>query len=96
MLNAENEALNAEVRLVTTQRNLVVTAYALLQTMGRLNIAQLGVVDAAYDPEVNYIETRRKWWGISITHANGHRERHDLWATHGEHRTFETEVRPAK
>lgn len=96
VLNAENEALNAEVRLVTTQRNLVVTAYALLQTMGRLNISQLGVVDQAYDPEVHYSETRRRWWGISITHANGRREQHDLWASHGENRAFETQVKPVK
>lgn len=96
VLNAENEALNAEVRLVTTQRNLIVNSYALIQTMGRLDITQLGVVDLAYDPTVNYAETRRRWWGISITHPNGHREQHDLWKSHGEKRAFETEVRPAK
>ena len=26
-----------------------------------------------------------KWWGISITHADGRRESHDLWDTHGRH-----------
>lgn len=85
VLNAEQEALNAEVQLVTTQRNLVVASYNVLAAIGRLNAAYLGVVDQVYDPEVHYHEVRRKWWGISITHPDGRRERHDLWETHGQH-----------
>jgi outer membrane protein len=83
VLNAENEALNAEVRLVTTQRNLVVAGYALLSAIGRLSAAETGVVGQAYDPDVHYHEIRRKWWGISITRSDGRREVHDMWETHG-------------
>lgn len=93
VLNAEQEALNAQVQLATTQRNLVVAGYTVLQTMGRLNVADIGVVESVYDPEVYYKEIRRKWWGISITRADGRRERHDLWESHGSRREFETEVR---
>ena len=83
VLNAEQEALNAEVSLVTTQRNLVVASYTVLSSVGRLTMPNLGVVEHVYDPEAHYFEIRRKWWGISITRQNGHHERHDLWETHG-------------
>ena len=83
VLNAEQEALNAEVQLVSTQRNLVVASYLVLSSIGRLTAAQLAVVDKVYDPEVHYHEVRRQWWGISITRPNGHKEVHDLWETHG-------------
>jgi outer membrane protein len=85
VLNAEQEALNAEVQLVTTQRNLVVASYNVLSSIGRLNAAQLAVTSEVYDPEVHYHEVRRKWWGISITRPDGRHERHDLWETHGKH-----------
>ena len=69
--------------MATTRRNLVVAAYTLLSAVGRLSIAEIGATELAYDPEVHYNEVRRKWWGISITRAGGHRERMDLWETHG-------------
>jgi outer membrane protein len=83
VLNAEQEALNAQVALVTTKRNVVVASYTLLSAIGRLTITELGATELAYDPEVHYHEIRRKWWGISITHRDGHREHLDLWETHG-------------
>ena len=81
VLNAEQEALNAEVQLATTQRNLVVASYNVLSSMGRLNVADLGTNREVYDPEANYNDVRRKWWGISITHPDGRREHHDFWNT---------------
>ncbi|MEZ5854443.1 MAG: hypothetical protein R3D67_06685 [Hyphomicrobiaceae bacterium] len=83
MLNAEQEALNAQVSLVTTKRNLVVAAYSLMAAVGRLSVAELGATELAYDPEVHYNEVRRKWWGISIMHRDGRRERIDMWDTYG-------------
>lgn len=83
VLNAEQEALNAQVQLATTKRNLVVASYGLLASIGRMTIPELGNTTLAYDVEAHYHEVRRKWWGISITHSNGHRERLDLWDTHG-------------
>lgn len=83
VLNAEQEALNAQVSLVTTRRNLIVASYTVLSTIGRLSISEVGATDLAYDPEAHYHEIRRKWWGISITRSNGHREHLDLWQTHG-------------
>ena len=79
VLNAEQEYLNAQVQLVTTKRNLVVSAYSLLSAIGRLEVNNIGVVSTSYDPEVHYHEVRRKWWGLSITHGDGRSEFLDLW-----------------
>lgn len=79
VLNAEQELLNAEVQLVTTKRNLVVSAYAVLASVGRLEVNNLGVASQVYDPEQHYLEVRRKWWGVSITHGDGRREHRDNW-----------------
>ena len=83
VLNAEQEALNAEVSLVTTQRNLVVASYTVLNSIGRLTMPELGVVEQVYDPDAHYWEVRRKWWGVSITRPSGHREHLELWESHG-------------
>ncbi len=79
LLNAEQELLNAQVNLASTKRNINVSSYSLLAAMGRLNIEELGAANEVYDAEINYGDTRRKWWGVSITHANGRREVHDFW-----------------
>lgn len=87
VLDAEQELLNSEVQLVTTRRNLVVAAYTVLQAIGRLDAAQLGVASEVYDPETHYFEVRRKWWGLSITHPDGRQESLDLWESHGARRS---------
>jgi len=74
VLNAEQELLNSEVTLVTTRRDLIVSAYTLLSQVGRLNVQELGVVDMVYDPEVHYADVRRRWFGLSITHGDGRTE----------------------
>jgi outer membrane protein len=79
VLNAEQELLNAEVNLVTTKRNLVVASYAVLSSVGRLNVADLGSTSTAYDAEAHYHEVRSKWWGTSIKHADGRHEVISPW-----------------
>ncbi len=74
VLNAEQEYLNSQVQLETTKRNLVVAAYTVLAAMGRLDAAWIGVAAYVYDPEVHYHEVRSKWFGLSITHGDGHVE----------------------
>ncbi len=85
VLNAELELLNAEVNLVTTRRDLAVSAYTLLASVGRLSAEHMGLGVAVYDAEAHYFDVRRKWWGISITHADGRRENLDLWESHGQY-----------
>ncbi len=82
VLNAEQVLLNARVAVVTDQRNIAVAAYAVMSAVGRLNIQELGGVDAVYDPEVHYHEVRRQAWGVSVTRAEGRIETKDKWDTH--------------
>ena len=84
-LNAEQALLNAQVTLVTDQRDLIVGAYQVLSAIGRLDAQTLSLSSDTYDPEAHYFEVRRNWWGLSITHADGRREKHDLWESHGRH-----------
>ncbi len=74
VLNAEQELLNAEVNLATDRRNVVVSSYTLLSTIGRLNVQELAAAELVYDPEAHYNEVRGKWFDISITHRDGRRE----------------------
>ncbi len=83
VLNAEQELLDAQVSLAETRRNNIVAAYALLSAIGRFSADVIGVTATVYDPEIHYMEVRRKWWGIRITHRDGRRERLDLWESHG-------------
>lgn len=87
VLNAEQELLNAQVQLVTDERNLVVAGYTVLSAIGRLDAERLAVATYAYDPEIHYEEVRRKWYGLSITHHDGRREHLDAWATRTERDT---------
>jgi outer membrane protein len=74
VLNAELEYLNSQVNLETTRRNLVVAAYSVVASMGRLDAAWIGAAAYVYDPNVHYKEVRRKWIGLSITYGDGRTE----------------------
>jgi outer membrane protein len=77
VLDAEREYVNSQVRLERTKRDLVVAGYGVISAMGRLDAAWIGVAAYVYDPKVHYQEVRRKWFGLSITHADGHHEHFD-------------------
>jgi outer membrane protein len=66
VLNAQAELVTARVALVTAQRDRVVASYLLLSSLGRLSLAELGVVPQArtYQPEVHYEQVRDKWFGL--------------------------------
>ena len=77
VLNAEQELLNSQVSEVTARRDATVQAYTLLQTVGRLNPAEMALGDEIYDAEIHYFEIRRKWFGLNITYADGRKEKVD-------------------
>jgi outer membrane protein len=63
ILNAEQELLQAQVRLVTARRNAYVAGFALLAAMGKAEARDLGLDGGVlYDPEVNYKRVRGKWF----------------------------------
>jgi outer membrane protein len=73
VLNAEQELLDSQVQLVVTRRELVVATYTLIAAIGRMTATSLELSSAIYDPEEHYHEIRSKWFGLSITHADGRR-----------------------
>ncbi|HKX78600.1 MAG TPA: TolC family outer membrane protein [Novosphingobium sp.] len=63
ILDAEQELVSAQVRLVTARRNAYVAAFTLLAAMGRAEARDLDLDTAIlYDPEVNYARVRGKWF----------------------------------
>ncbi|MGI9423546.1 MAG: TolC family outer membrane protein [Hyphomicrobiaceae bacterium] len=74
VLDAELELVTSRQDLVSVRRDLVVNAYTVLAATGRFTAQNIGLASQIYDPEAHYSEVRRKWSGISITHADGRRE----------------------
>ncbi len=66
VLNAEQELLISQVSLVQTKRNIAVASYALLQSIGKLNIDKVGAPVTTYDPKANYDSNLYKLFGLSI------------------------------
>lgn len=61
ILNAEQESLNAQVRLVLARRDAYVAGFNLLAAMGRAEARDLNFdSEILYDPEVNYERVRGK------------------------------------
>ncbi|MCB2059230.1 MAG: TolC family outer membrane protein [Novosphingobium sp.] len=63
ILDAEQELLQARVRLVTSRRNAYVAGFSLLAAMGRAEAKDLNLDGGAlYDPQANYRRVRGKWF----------------------------------
>lgn len=63
ILNAEQELLNAQVQLVSAERNAYVAAFSLLAAMGKAEARDLGLEGGAlYDPDVNYRRVKGEIW----------------------------------
>ncbi|MGD0190035.1 MAG: TolC family outer membrane protein [Rhizomicrobium sp.] len=64
VLNAEQELLNAEVAVVSSQRDSYVAAYQLLGAMGLLTARNLALQVKLYDPVENYNDNASRWFGL--------------------------------
>ena len=64
VLNAQQELVNARVALVQSQRDRLVSSYALLASVGRLSPRVLGLRTPSYDPQVHYHQVRDAWYGV--------------------------------
>ncbi len=74
ILNAEQELVNAQVQLVTAQRNAYVAGFSLLSAMGRAEARDLGLDGGAlYDPTVHARSARGEWtdWGSDKVQGAG-------------------------
>lgn len=64
VLNAEQDVLNAQIAVVTTEHDRVVDSYTLLAAVGGLSVQALGLKVPVYDPGVHYHQVRDAWAGI--------------------------------
>lgn len=69
VLDAEQEFLNSQVALVTSERDVVVAEYNLYSALGRLAVMHLPVSTVHYDPVENFERVERRWRGGDINHA---------------------------
>jgi outer membrane protein len=67
VLNAENELVETQVALATSQRNRIVAGYQLVAAIGRMTAADLRLSVNIYDPKQNLEEVRDKAFGADIT-----------------------------
>lgn len=72
VLDAQQENLDAQVRLVSTRRDLIVAAYSLYAATGRLTASDLGLGVGLYDVEEHFRQTNGKWWGFTIEREDGY------------------------
>lgn len=68
VLNSEQQYLNAQVNLVSFQRDLVVASYGVLAYEGRLTAYDIALEAELYDPARYYGEVKDAWygWGASV------------------------------
>lgn len=63
VLDAEQELVDSQVRLVQAEREEVVASYELTSATGGLTADKLRLAVDLYDPEAHYREVRDKWFG---------------------------------
>lgn len=63
VLDAEQELLDSQVGLVTTQRERVVATFTLLAAVGRLNVQRLRLPVEPYDPVEHFDRIQHRWFG---------------------------------
>jgi len=66
VLDAEQELLDARVDLVVAQRDEIVAAYRLLESVGRLTAEDLDLPVALYDPNRNFRDVEDRLFGSDI------------------------------
>jgi len=66
VLDSEQELLNAEVNLVTSQRDEQVAALTLLSAEGKLTAIDLNLSVDLYDTDRHYQNVQGKWFGANI------------------------------
>jgi len=70
VLDAENEVVNARISLLNSQRDLHVSVYKLLHSMGDLTIKRIVPAADRYDPNSHYQQVRNKWGGTTTVRTS--------------------------
>jgi len=66
VLDAEQEVTDSRITLVSAERDLIVAAYQVLGSMGKLTARNLSLNVRYYDPNANYRAVRDKWFGTDV------------------------------
>lgn len=66
VLNAESDLLQSQILLVQAEHDLIVAAYQVLASVGRLTARQISLGVDYYDPIDNYDRVRNKWIGTGV------------------------------
>lgn len=64
VLNAQADVLAAQISLAQSERDVVVSSFALRSAIGRLTAQQLGLKVALHDPKEHYEAVKDKWFGL--------------------------------
>lgn len=70
VLDAEQELLDAQVSLVSAQRDEIVATYQVLTAIGRMTAADLRLNTVVYQPESDYSAVRDTWFDLDAPGAN--------------------------
>jgi len=71
VLDAEQELLDARVRLVSADADKTVAQYSLLSVIGRLTAGGLALATPLYNPAAHFETVDRKWIGLGETVQRG-------------------------
>jgi outer membrane protein len=64
VLNAQNDVITARINLATSEHDVVVASYFILNAVGHLTTERLGLQVAKYHPEEHYTAVKDKWFGL--------------------------------
>lgn len=64
VLDAQTRVLNAKESLAASQRDAVVSSFAVVAAMGHLTVETQNLKVARYDPEIHYKAVKDKWFGL--------------------------------
>jgi outer membrane protein len=63
-LVAEQSLLRARIDFISAQRDEVTTSYQVLNAIGKLTLANLGLRANGYDPRTHLLQVQNKWFGL--------------------------------
>ncbi len=73
VLDQENDLFQAEVDLVSAQRDEIVASYRVRAAVGELTVQAIKLPVSAYDIETNYEDVRSRWFGLGEDLDEPHR-----------------------
>ncbi|MDH3663966.1 MAG: TolC family protein, partial [Alphaproteobacteria bacterium] len=74
VLDQENDLFQAEVDLVSAQRDEIVASYRLKAAVGQLRADGIDLPVEPYDVEANYKDVRSRWFGLGNDPSDEHQD----------------------